>query len=276
MAIQGDGFFIVQGNSGQPLYTRNGTFKLNSANQLVDMSGNRVMGYGVNANYQIQRTELTALSIPLGSSEVAQATQNVTMQGTLSPTGAHRHHRLDHRDGHPRRCPISRSHHRGVPGTGQPDAAGITTSQSQTAGGLLSTGQYQYEFVYSDGPAGSTPPPTEASPSGPVTINVTGSNNQVDLGNIPAPNSGDNYQYVNVYRTTAGGSTFYYDGQVNLATNPAPASFTDTLDDTTLQTNAPLNTNESTETTVTTSRSPTRPADRLTVWKAGPRPWPGR
>jgi flagellar hook protein FlgE len=245
MAIQGDGFFIVQGSSGQQLYTRNGTFKLNSQNQLVDMSGNRVMGYGVNANYQIQRTELTPVSIPLGSSDVAQATQNVTLQGTLSPTGDV--------------ATTASTIETGVLGDAQysapttpaslalasaPDATGITATAGTSAGGALSTGQYQYEFVYSDGPAGSTPPATESSPSSVVTVNVANGENQVQLDNIPAPNTADNYTYVNVYRTAAGGSTFYYDGQVNLANNPAPASFTDTLDDTTLQSNTQLNTNE--------------------------------
>ncbi len=245
MAIQGDGFFIVQGSSGQQLYTRNGTFTLNSANQLVDMNGNQVMGYGVNANYQIQRTQLTALSIPLGSSEVAQATQNVTLQGTLSPTGnvATTASILqtgvlgDAAYSAPTTAPT-------VALASAPDATGITSSQSNSATGALSTGQYQYEFVYADGPAGSTPPATESSPSSPVTVNVTAGNNQVQLSNIPAPNAADKYNYVNVYRTAAGGSTFYYDGQINLTSTGTPASFTDTLDDTTLQNAAQLNTSE--------------------------------
>ena len=245
MAIQGDGFFIVQGTSGQQYYTRNGTFKLNSENQLVDMSGNRVMGFGVNANYQIQRTELEPLSIPLGSSNVAQATQNVTLQGTLSPQGDV--------------ATTAAILQTGVLGDAQysaptttpslalassPNASAITATAGTSGSGTLSTGQYQYEFVYSDGPAGSTPPPTESAPSSVVTVNVANGNNQVQLDNIPAPNAADKYTYVNVYRTAAGGSTFYYDGQVNLANNPAPASFTDTLDDTTLQTNAQLDSNE--------------------------------
>ena len=32
MAIQGDGFFIVQGSQGEHLYTRNGVFKINASN----------------------------------------------------------------------------------------------------------------------------------------------------------------------------------------------------------------------------------------------------
>ena len=47
MAIQGDGFFIVQGSTGEQLYTRNGVFKMNAENQLVTITGNRLLGFGV-------------------------------------------------------------------------------------------------------------------------------------------------------------------------------------------------------------------------------------
>src|SRR5208283_2362041 len=53
LAIQGDGFFIVQGENDQQNYTRNGTFTTNSQNQLVTATGNRVMGYGINNNFEI-------------------------------------------------------------------------------------------------------------------------------------------------------------------------------------------------------------------------------
>ncbi len=44
LAIQGDGFFIVEGQQGEPLYTRNGIFKTNSQNELVSATGNRLLG----------------------------------------------------------------------------------------------------------------------------------------------------------------------------------------------------------------------------------------
>ena len=43
LAIQGQGFFIVQATSGESLYTRNGIFKLNSESQLVTITGNRLL-----------------------------------------------------------------------------------------------------------------------------------------------------------------------------------------------------------------------------------------
>src|SRR5262245_9231027 len=35
LAIEGDGFFIVEGSQGQRLYTRNGQFRTNANNELV-------------------------------------------------------------------------------------------------------------------------------------------------------------------------------------------------------------------------------------------------
>ena len=45
LAIQGDGFFIVQGPGGGQLYTRNGIFSTNAENQLVTINGDRLLGF---------------------------------------------------------------------------------------------------------------------------------------------------------------------------------------------------------------------------------------
>jgi flagellar hook protein FlgE len=88
MAVQGEGFFVVRGNAGQHLYTRNGVFTLNSRNELTTSTGNLLLGYGVNNNFELNRTGgLTSISIPLGSETVAQATRNVYLEGSLTPTG---------------------------------------------------------------------------------------------------------------------------------------------------------------------------------------------
>lgn len=85
MAIQGDGFFIVQGSAGEQLYTRNGIFSLNSGNQLTTITGNRVLGYGVDPDYNIDATQLVPLTINLGGDVVAEATENVYLEGMLPP-----------------------------------------------------------------------------------------------------------------------------------------------------------------------------------------------
>lgn len=87
LAIQGDGFFMIEGTGGERLYTRNGIFKTNSENELVTISGQRLLGHTVDDEFVIQPTTLQPLTIPLGAKSVAQATQNAYMVGTLSPTG---------------------------------------------------------------------------------------------------------------------------------------------------------------------------------------------
>jgi flagellar hook protein FlgE len=87
LAIQGDGFFIVQSSDGEQLYTRNGMFKLNADNELTNTTGERVLGFGINDDFEILPTALVPLTIPLGTAMVARPTENVTMQGVLTPAG---------------------------------------------------------------------------------------------------------------------------------------------------------------------------------------------
>ena len=49
-------------------------------------TGQTLLGYGVDQNFNVEKTTLQPLTIPLGSTAVAQATQNVYLQGDLSPT----------------------------------------------------------------------------------------------------------------------------------------------------------------------------------------------
>ena len=78
LAIQGDGFFIVEDSEGEHLYTRNGIFKLNAANELVSVTGERLLGFGVDDDFVIQQTALVPLTIPIGTAMVARATETVT------------------------------------------------------------------------------------------------------------------------------------------------------------------------------------------------------
>jgi len=86
LAIEGDGFFVVQKGS-ERYYSRDGAFQLNANNELTTTGGGRVMGYGVDANYELLTNELTNLNIPLGSQTIAEATGNVTFNGNLNAAG---------------------------------------------------------------------------------------------------------------------------------------------------------------------------------------------
>src|SRR3954467_14192033 len=66
MAIEGDGFFVVQTGDGQR-YTRDGSFALNANHELVTSSGAYVQGYGVDTKGRVVANSLTKLTIPIGA-----------------------------------------------------------------------------------------------------------------------------------------------------------------------------------------------------------------
>ena len=87
MAIDGDGFFVVrQGN--QTSYTRNGAFQRSSAGDLVTVTGARLMGYGIDEQFNVDRGSMVPINIPLGSLTIAEATTQVTFRGNLNAAGA--------------------------------------------------------------------------------------------------------------------------------------------------------------------------------------------
>lgn len=85
LAIDGSGFFIVQGKEQQ--YTRDGSFVRNSSNQLVTTSGDFVQGFGVDQNGNVIAGSLQNITIPLGSLTSAKATENVKLEGNLNADG---------------------------------------------------------------------------------------------------------------------------------------------------------------------------------------------
>jgi len=87
MALNGNGFFLVQSGNTQ-LLTRAGDFQLNSAGALVDTSGNSVMGYGATSGAVNLNGGLVPLTLPVTTSEGAQATQNLSMTTSLNSSAA--------------------------------------------------------------------------------------------------------------------------------------------------------------------------------------------
>lgn len=209
LAIQGDGFFMLEDSDGSRLYTRNGIFKTNSDNELVSVNGNRVLGFGINDSFEIQTSELVPLSIPLGNQATAQATRNVDLQGVLSPSG-------DLAD----TAGVIESTTLGdaavprpdVAGTTvgvapTPDSSGITVGSAQGAGGTHPEGvTYRYRFTFAD-PVG-----TESMASQELVVTVpagdTLPNNSIVLSNLPT--AGGEYSTVNIYRTAANGVDFFF------------------------------------------------------------------
>lgn len=85
LSITGDGFFMVN-RGGQTLYTRAGSFTRNSDGELVNVSGDRVLGWSSDNTFQVDRTQLTPLTIPLGRLRIAEASTTAIMNGTLNNT----------------------------------------------------------------------------------------------------------------------------------------------------------------------------------------------
>ena len=83
MAIDGNGFFIVQAPNGATYYTRNGTFSENAKGQIVDSTGQNVLqGYPLNS--QGIATAGSPSAITLNTGAIApQATTTATLTANL-------------------------------------------------------------------------------------------------------------------------------------------------------------------------------------------------
>ena len=219
MAIQGDGFFIVQGAGGQQFFTRNGT----STDYEQPVGGHeRQPGDGLRRERQLPdpaERQLTTLFDSAGRVEGGR--------------GDAERHRQGHASAHRRRGrPPPRSCRRACWAM-PPDSAPTIRAASCAGRGRRRGGDQQTPraaqgsgrpgvgntstIVDADGPYNPTSPTTESSPSSPVTVNLGNGNNYIELSGIPTPSAANDYSYVRIYRTAAGGSTFYYDGEVNLA-----------------------------------------------------------
>ncbi len=224
VAIQGDGFLIVQGAQGGEFYTRNGQLKTNENNEVVTATGQRVLGYNAVDGVIVQN--LTPLRIPIGETAVAQETENVFVAGTLDPTATVADTPA-----------IITSSALATAEFDLPDSTGFTTSNVQQApvpdvsgvttatpvGTGPGAGLQYYRIVFTD------PQGNEGEISADIVFN-TGPGVQVDFTNLPVPPG--IYTGINVYRTIPGGATPYY-----FVGATAGTTFSDTVDDATLITN---------------------------------------
>ncbi len=82
LALSGNGFFVVQQGQTEAL-TRAGNFQLDQSGNLITAEGASVMGYSATNGIVNSTGPLTALSLPIGASESAQATQNIGFTANL-------------------------------------------------------------------------------------------------------------------------------------------------------------------------------------------------
>jgi flagellar hook protein FlgE len=82
-AIQGNGFFVVN-NDGTPQYTRAGSFQVDLSGNLLTPSGQQVQGWMAAGGVVNTGGPIGNISVPLGSLQAPQATQNMTVSANFN------------------------------------------------------------------------------------------------------------------------------------------------------------------------------------------------
>src|SRR5579863_7661550 len=83
-AIQGGGFFVVQGPNGQTDYTRDGSFQINANGELATAAGDAVQGWSAVGGTVNPNGPIGSISVPLGASVPASATTTMNMAVNLN------------------------------------------------------------------------------------------------------------------------------------------------------------------------------------------------
>ena len=178
------------------------------------------MGFGIDSNFELQTTQLVPLEIPIGTAAVAQATRNVFIEGTLTPTG-------DIAD----TAEVIESTILGDASIPRPDVTGSTINIAATpdpsgsalagsAGGGLNAGStYEYRFSFVDAIG------TESSASTALTHVLGAGDGTITVNNVPGlSGTPPEYSLINIYRRQVGVEpSFHLIGQ----TNQGAASFVD-------------------------------------------------
>ncbi len=204
VAIQGDGFLLVKGSQNETLYTRNGQLQTNANNEVVTVTGNRVLGYGVDDQFNIVRT-LTTLSIPVGEEIVAQATETAHFSGTLDPSadiGSNPSVIESQTLGDSRgEFPSDVNFDVGDFQVTTPPI--VSASTVAVPAGALAAGSYQYRVVFYN-QSGTPPQDYESAPSASFGNITTAANENINITGLP---TGDPTQWTGrkLYRSQDGG-----------------------------------------------------------------------
>ena len=83
LAVDGEGFFVLEAAAGNQVYTRDGAFQLDATQTLVSTSGAPLQVFAADAAGNVDTGRLSSLVIPLGTASQAIATSSVAMDGRL-------------------------------------------------------------------------------------------------------------------------------------------------------------------------------------------------
>jgi flagellar hook protein FlgE len=235
LAIQGDGFFMVQGpgGPGQVYYTRSGQFKTNAQNELVNSTGNRVLGYGITDDFHINTNEVVPLTIPFGGSAVAQETNNVHLVGNLLPNPKDVATQPGLIDSVILNDNSVEKPTNIAPGdVSELESPTAPANSDVTAGGLgtgsVGQGTYSYRIVFRDNSAGGDPNHNLGPAStafGGVNIPAAGTDS-IDLVNLPVSTNPSVFTTKQIYRidTSAPSGTYQLVAEIP----QAQTTYTDT------------------------------------------------
>jgi flagellar hook protein FlgE len=84
-AIQGDGFFVVEGDAGETLYTRSGSFHADASGCLLTNGGQKVQGWTMDPVTGLVNTNgaISDIIVPVGSLKQPIATKSFTLDLNL-------------------------------------------------------------------------------------------------------------------------------------------------------------------------------------------------
>lgn len=88
VALNGNGFFVVNDGAGANEYTRAGDFSLTSTGALVTSGGMSVMGYPAVGGVVNTNAPLSAITIPVGQVQEPKATSSFNMTANLDSSSA--------------------------------------------------------------------------------------------------------------------------------------------------------------------------------------------
>ncbi len=87
-ALQGSGFFVETDSAGNTIYSRDGSFNLNSTGQLVTSTGNQVQGWTAVNGVITPNGPTAPITVPLVGSQAPLATANLSLSANLDATAA--------------------------------------------------------------------------------------------------------------------------------------------------------------------------------------------
>nr|WP_320133704.1 flagellar hook protein FlgE [uncultured Holophaga sp.] len=163
MGLSGTGFFMLQTPSGARVYSRAGNFSLDKSGNLIDPSGNNVLGWNATAGSINTSGALTPIKINLGANSQPIATTAITMTTNLDASAA---------SGDTFVAPITIY-----------DSLGASHNLTATYTKTATTGQWTLGLATDDSSAVVTPATTTlqfnsagqmTSPTGSLSIGITG------------------------------------------------------------------------------------------------------